>query len=223
MGKWVWRCLEERDSLWSLVLKAKYGQEGGRVCFAEGVGSAWWRNVNSVRVGVGVQDNRWLVDNICRRVGNGRDTLFWLDPWLEECPLQRSFCRLYELAENTSISVADMFEAGWGIGGEEWKWRRRLFAWEEELVLGCIGKLANIFLQVDEVDRWVWKLHSSQSYSVKSVYSYLSASETRISDSFDRKEVPLVTISYYALRYVVSLKISTTYFFSAQCTVGCGS
>ncbi|GAU42359.1 hypothetical protein TSUD_350250 [Trifolium subterraneum] len=188
-GKWVWRCLEERDSLWSLVLKAKYGQEGGRVCFAEGVGSAWWRNVNSVRVGVGVQDNRWLVDNICRRVGNGRDTLFWLDPWLEECPLQRSFCRLCELAENTRVSVSDMFEAGWGIGGEAWKWRRRLFAWEEELVLG------------------------SQSYSVKSAYSYLSASETRISDSFDRKEVPLATISYYALRYVVSLKISTTYFF----------
>ncbi|GAU50369.1 hypothetical protein TSUD_284670 [Trifolium subterraneum] len=153
------------------------------------------------------------------RVGNGRDTLFWLDPWLEECPLQRSFCRLYDLAENKSVSVADMFEAGWGIGGETWKWRRRLFAWEEELVLGCVGKLANICLQVDEVDRWVWKLHSSQSYSVKSAYSYLSASETRISDSFDRKEVPLATISYYALRYVVSLKISTTYFFSAQCTV----
>ncbi|GAU46642.1 hypothetical protein TSUD_246690 [Trifolium subterraneum] len=194
-GKWVWRCLEERDSLWSLVLKAKYGQEGGWVCFAERVGSVWWRNVNSVRVGGGVRDNRWLVDNICRRVGNDRDTLFWLDPWLEECPLQRSFCRLYDLAENKSVSVADMFEAGWGIGGEAWKWRRRLFAWEEELLLGCVGKLANIFLQVDEVDRWVWKLHSSQSYSVKSAYSYLSASETRISDSFDRflwlKSVPL--------------------------------
>ncbi|GAU44846.1 hypothetical protein TSUD_400470 [Trifolium subterraneum] len=185
-GKWVWRCLEERDSLWSLVLKAKYGQEGGRVCFAEDVGSVWWRNVNSVRVGVGVRDNRWLVDNICRHVGNGRETLFWLDPWLEECRLQRSFCRLYDLAENKSVSVADMFEVGWGIGGEAWKWRLRLFAWEEELVLGCVGKLANIFLQVDEVDRWVWKLHSSQSYSVKSAYSYLSASETRISDSFDR-------------------------------------
>ncbi|GAU41584.1 hypothetical protein TSUD_271930 [Trifolium subterraneum] len=160
-----------------------------------GVGSVWWRNVNSVRVGVGVRDNRWLVDNICRRVGNGRDTLFWLDPWLEECPLQRSFYRLYDLAKNKSVSVADMFEAGWGIGGEAWKWRRRLFAWEDELLLGYVGKLANIFLQVDEVDRWVWKLHSSQSYSVKSAYSYLSASETIISDSFDRflwlKSVPL--------------------------------
>jgi len=30
MGKWVWRVLEERESLWSLVLCAKYGEEGGR-------------------------------------------------------------------------------------------------------------------------------------------------------------------------------------------------
>jgi len=39
MGKWVWRVLEERDGLWSLVLRAKYGEECGRVRFAEGVGS----------------------------------------------------------------------------------------------------------------------------------------------------------------------------------------
>jgi len=31
MGKWVWRVLEERKSLWSLVLRAKYGEEGA-VC-----------------------------------------------------------------------------------------------------------------------------------------------------------------------------------------------
>ncbi|GAU35351.1 hypothetical protein TSUD_337430 [Trifolium subterraneum] len=75
----------------------------------------------------------------------------------------------------------------------------------KELVLGCVGKLANIFLQVDEVDIWVWKLHSSQSYSVKSAYSYLSASETRISDSFDRSQ-PLI-FSVPSVRSVVARDI----------------
>jgi len=38
LGKWVWRVLEERERLWSLVLRAKYGEVGRRVRFFEGVG-----------------------------------------------------------------------------------------------------------------------------------------------------------------------------------------
>ncbi|MCI07030.1 cysteine-rich receptor-like protein kinase, partial [Trifolium medium] len=35
-GKWVWRLLEERESLWNVVLRAKYGQEVGG-CGLKGV------------------------------------------------------------------------------------------------------------------------------------------------------------------------------------------
>jgi len=28
LGKWVWRLLEERGSLWNVVIRAKYGEEG---------------------------------------------------------------------------------------------------------------------------------------------------------------------------------------------------
>ncbi|GAU25950.1 hypothetical protein TSUD_16880 [Trifolium subterraneum] len=133
-GKWVWRCLEEQDNLWSRVLRAKYGQEGGKVRFREGVGSSWWQALNSVRMGAGLVDTRWLLDNIRRKVGDGRNTSFWLDPWLDDGPLQRSFSRLFELSENKEATVADMIVAGSGVGGEAWQWRRRLYAWEEELV-----------------------------------------------------------------------------------------
>jgi len=37
LGKWVWRNLEERGSLLYNVLCAKYGEEGGVVC--------WWMRV----------------------------------------------------------------------------------------------------------------------------------------------------------------------------------
>ncbi|GAU20544.1 hypothetical protein TSUD_131020 [Trifolium subterraneum] len=195
LGKWVWRCLVENDSLWSLVLRAKYGQEGGRVRFSEGVGSTWWRALNSVRSGVGLRDDRWLLDNIRRKVGGGRGSLFWLDPWLEDSPLSRSFSRLYDLVVDKNILVADMFEDGWGVGGEAWKWRRRLFAWEEDLVAGCIARLANVSLQVGVPDSWVCQLHNSGCYSVKTTYSYLTASETRLNENFDKflwlRSVPL--------------------------------
>ncbi|GAU29725.1 hypothetical protein TSUD_392130 [Trifolium subterraneum] len=68
-----------------------------------------------------------------------------------------------------------MFGLGWGVGGEAWKWRQRLLAWEEELVVECVDRLFSVSLQDGVVDRWFWKLHSSQSYSVKSAYSQLTA------------------------------------------------
>jgi len=49
---------------------------------------------------------------------------FWFDNWLGDVPLRRRFGRLFDLATNKLISVADMFELGWeegarrGGGGE---------------------------------------------------------------------------------------------------------
>ncbi|GAU29337.1 hypothetical protein TSUD_227080 [Trifolium subterraneum] len=195
LGKWIWRILEEKDSLWKQVLQAKYDQEGGRIRFVEGVGSCWWRSLNHIRTGVGLLDPRWLVDNIVRKVGDGRNTLFWKDNWLDDGPVERSFSRLYALAENKLVTVADMCDLGWGPNGEGWRWRRGLRAWEEDLVKECITRLSNVFMQVTEQDKWVWKLHPSSCYNVKSAYSYLTESDVHLNEDYNRfmrvKSLPL--------------------------------
>ncbi|GAU47989.1 hypothetical protein TSUD_272340 [Trifolium subterraneum] len=165
-GKWIWRILEEKDSLWKQVL-----------------------------TGVGLLDPRWLVDNIVRKVGDGRNTLFWKDNWLDDGPVERSFSRLYALAENKLVTVADMCDLGWGPNGEGWRWRRGLRAWEEDLVKECITRLSNVFMQVTEQDKWVWKLHPSSCYNVKSAYSYLTESDVHLNEDYNRfmrvKSLPL--------------------------------
>ncbi|XP_024634465.1 uncharacterized protein [Medicago truncatula] len=187
--------LEDRESLWNVVLRAKYGEVGGRVRFCEGVGSVWWRHINQIRSGVGLVDPRWLLDNIVRKVGDGCHTLFWEDPWLEDVPLAVSFSRLYELSNFKLATVREMSLLGWGLDGGAWRWRRRLFAWEEGLLGECVGRLVNSVLQVDVSDRWEWKLLPTKSYSVQSAYSYLTAVDTNISEDFDQflwlKAVPL--------------------------------
>ncbi|GAU10723.1 hypothetical protein TSUD_425530, partial [Trifolium subterraneum] len=105
--KWVWRILEENESLWCRVLQAKYGQEGGRVSFMEGVGSNWWRALNQVRSGTGFLDNRWLVENIVRRVGDGSQTLFWKDPWLDDCPFDREWVAVEKRTEGVGGGTAE--------------------------------------------------------------------------------------------------------------------
>jgi len=55
---------------------------------------------------------RWFADSVVRKVGNGADTYFWYDRWLDGVPFCVQFNRLCELAENKSSSVASMFSLG---------------------------------------------------------------------------------------------------------------
>ena len=103
---------------------------------------------------VGFEGGRWFEDNVFRKVGNGVDTCFWTDRWLGEVPLCVCYRRLFELAEDKGISVADMRELGWGEDEEGWRWHRRLWVWGEEMVRECSSLLSNVHLQVDTVDTW---------------------------------------------------------------------
>jgi hypothetical protein len=46
------------------------------------------------------------------------------------------------------------FSLGWGVGGDAWRWRRRLLVWEKELIMECKTLLDNVNLQVDIIDQW---------------------------------------------------------------------
>lgn len=91
-----------------------------------------------------------------RKVGDGTNTLFWYDRWLGDVPLCRRFSRLFELAVNKLSTMANVFSLGWEEGGEAWGWRKRLWAWEEEMVVECRHLLNTIVLQLDVSDRWQW-------------------------------------------------------------------
>jgi len=60
------------------------------------------------------------------------------------------------LFENKLVTVAQMFSWGWEVGGEAWKWRRRMWNWEEDLVVECRSLLLTIMLQVDTEDVCTW-------------------------------------------------------------------
>lgn len=49
-------------------------------------------------------------------MGDGADTFFWYDRWIGDVPLCQHFGRLFDLAENKSISVATLFSLGWEEG-----------------------------------------------------------------------------------------------------------
>jgi hypothetical protein len=80
------------------------------------------------------------------RVGNGVDTFFWTNMWLEGVPFCVKFSRLFNLSENKLSTIADMRGLGWEEGGAAWQWCRRLWASEEEFIRECRSLLHDISL-----------------------------------------------------------------------------
>jgi hypothetical protein len=70
LGKWCWRMLLERESLWFKVLSARYGMEEGRLRGGGREASLWWRDVHALC------REEWFSGHISRSVRNGKHTLF---------------------------------------------------------------------------------------------------------------------------------------------------
>ncbi|GAU26988.1 hypothetical protein TSUD_290390 [Trifolium subterraneum] len=147
LGKWCWRLLVDREGLWFRVLTARYGVERGRLCARGRKGSAWWREAARNRDGGGEVEGGWFGGHISRQVGDGSDTFFWTDPWVDGTPLCERFGRLFDLAANKSVFVVEMFQSGWGVGGEAW---------------------------VHSSDRWLWQPDLDRGYTVRGAYQLLT-------------------------------------------------
>jgi len=186
--------LEDRESLWFRVLSARYGMDAGRLRGGGSQASEWWRVVHSL------SRERCFSDHVSRCVGNGRTTLFWTDVWCGRESFSVRFSRLYDLSVFRGESVLGMSQLGWGEGGEAWRWRRRLFAWEEEMVGEFILLLANVILQVNKDDRWLWSLETSNSFTVRSMYNSLTIQpqiELPVdASSIWHKDVPLKVVVF---------------------------
>jgi len=178
----------DKEGLWYRVLKARYGEEGGRLREAGRHSSLWWRMLCKVRGGVGDGVRNWFEGNICRVVGDGLGTLFWYDHWAGETSLRFKYPRLFDLAVNKVCTVADLEREGWDDGGGAWVWRRRLLAWEEESVRECSLLLHNVVLQVNATDKWSWNRDTTHGYSVKEAYRFIVSHE----DHSDRSRVDSV-------------------------------
>jgi len=92
------------------------------------------------------------------------------------------------------VTVAQMFAWGWDRG-EAWKWRRRLWAWEEVLVDECRNMLFNVVLQVDIQNSWRWSPNPVTGYTVSGAYRVLTSGPHTTNlvpvNLLWRKDVPL--------------------------------
>ena len=184
----------ERDSLWFRVLSGRYSVQGGHLSEGGREASSWWRDISTLR------EEDWFQGNVNQFVGDGKNTLFWTDVWVGGMVFRDRYNRLFELSLLKEETTFGMFSLGWGIEGDAWRWRRMLFAWEDELVGELRLLLHNVSLQVHRVDRRVWRLETPSVYTVRSAYNFLSAT-THVDhvvpvSSLWHKNVPLKVVIF---------------------------
>jgi hypothetical protein len=98
-----------------------------------------------IRDGAGGIGGGWFGESVVKKVGDGSETFFWTDTWIDNTPLCVRFQRLFDLAVSRSSTVAWLFYLGWGTRGEAWEWRRPLWVLEEERLENIVTLYFTIF------------------------------------------------------------------------------
>ncbi|KEH24042.1 hypothetical protein MTR_7g102890 [Medicago truncatula] len=98
--------------------------------------------------------------------------------WIGGSLLCVQFPRLFTLVENKNATVANLFSLGLMHGGEGWRWRCRLWAWEEELLEECRTLLFDVSVFPHVSDKWVWTPDPGGGYTVSGAYDLLTNGAT---------------------------------------------
>ena len=186
-----------------------------------------------IRDGIGESEEGWFAERVSKRVGDETSTFFWYDRWLRDVPLRLRFSCLFNLSNNKLCTVTDMSNLGWEEGGQAWSVGRRLWVWEEELVVECRHLLYGIVLQPNVSDRWQWNPDIHEGYTVSGAYHILTSPvdppNVGLHDLVWHKQV-LLKVSIFAWRMLRDRLTTKTNLVrrsfltaaDARCAVGCG-
>nr|GEV46480.1 hypothetical protein [Tanacetum cinerariifolium] len=106
-----------------------------------------------------------ILDLIRKKAGNGLNTLFWEDPWLDDLALEHKFSRIYALDNYKQITVVEKINHTFMVD----TFRRPLRGSDEEEQLGFLLSHMDGLILTNIVDRWVLLLESTCEFSIKSV------------------------------------------------------
>ncbi|CAL1382969.1 unnamed protein product [Linum trigynum] len=156
LAKGGWKLTTREDSLWTKLLLEKYGgnREGINILQKKQGSSLAWRSF--------VSTANLLKKGLAINVKSGRNTHFWLDPWILQVPLiERAVADVSE--DQKHKTVADMWdpESGWRMEEFHHLLPNQI---TDKIRATPIDPLAM------EEDRSFWSLTTNGHFSVQSAY-----------------------------------------------------
>nr|GEW56601.1 putative reverse transcriptase domain-containing protein [Tanacetum cinerariifolium] len=165
LSRWKLKTLSIGDSsLWSRCIQAFHGIRGSLdVPRKRSRKSLWLDIIKEVEIlkNQGID----LMAYCSKRVGNGEDTFFWENVWMEDLTLKKYFPRLYVLETCKYIFVADKLR----LDSIDSSFRRMPRGGIESAQYEELGNDVAHGELVQMKDRWVWTLSGNGKFYVKSV------------------------------------------------------
>jgi hypothetical protein len=122
----------------------------------------------------------WLQNQICGKLGNGKDIPFWQAKWLGSVSFKVLFPQLFEEVSSKMDSVSDM--GNWV--DSKWRWNCEFNIPESDQRYAFVDELQNVLHGVsplaDSKDKWIWIADPVNGFSVKSCYKELSRSSVSV-------------------------------------------
>lgn len=108
LSKWRWR-YGLPQNVWKSIVQAKYGYDSRSLTLSydsrRDMSQVWKKILNPFG-----SDADWqcvLKDGLNIKVGDGRSTKFWHDPWISGSTLKVTFPRIYALSTNKDGFIAE--------------------------------------------------------------------------------------------------------------------
>nr|GEY39917.1 RNA-directed DNA polymerase, eukaryota, reverse transcriptase zinc-binding domain protein [Tanacetum cinerariifolium] len=190
MIKWLWKFYDQKNSLWSNVIKAIHGNDGNvGLVRKNGVRSCWITIVNEVKElqkqGVNVLDCMRL------KLGNGESASFWNDNWSGDGAAKDLYPRLFALENHKEVSVSSKLT---DLCLDR-SFRRSARGGVEQVQFDALVTLVSKVNLVPMDDIWVWSLEGSENLSVASIRKAIDANRLNSDQPKTRwvKYVPIKT------------------------------
>lgn len=164
MAKWVWRLLTKNHSLLSSLVheKYKYRPLFSTLDLQIPKNGGAWRNICNTLISH-PRTKVMLRKLIRKKIGDGRDTLFWHDVWLGNIPLKSIFPRLFLISALKNSTVAS--NCFWD--GLEWKWvlkwARPLRPHDNQELQNLQEMLKSVNLAMGDSDTLIWTPHKKEA------------------------------------------------------------
>ncbi|GJU75646.1 RNA-directed DNA polymerase, eukaryota [Tanacetum coccineum] len=159
------------ESMELVTIKTLWGNSSFDYALSSSLGNLWgilcvWKPTLFVKDNVTLSDNFLAVmDLIRKKVGNGLNTLFWEDPWLDDLALKHKFLRLYALDNYKQITIVDKINHASMVD----TFRRPPRGGVEKEQLNFLLSRMDGLIVTNILDRWVWSLEATSEFSIKYV------------------------------------------------------
>nr|GEW62821.1 hypothetical protein [Tanacetum cinerariifolium] len=155
----VWRFISQDGSLWSRVINAIYGSS--IESHAPNLSSCWNSILREVHT-LALKGFNFL--SHCKiRVGNGLNTILWLDTWISDLPLSMRFPRIFALERTKAVFVA----VKRGASSFNASIRRQIRDAVESHQWSELNSLLSSFIFSPSSDRWSSDLKGEGMFCVK--------------------------------------------------------